>query len=88
MSKIKRYFQGVVEQAKMVRWPSRKELLSSVLIVLAVVAVAAIALSLSDALVGELLKLLEKQNPVDSGTSSEAGEHVHQAIRMLINLYF
>ena len=70
MSKIKRYFQGVVEQAKMVRWPSRKDLLSSVLIVLAVVAVAAIALSISDAIVGELLKLLETQNPTDSGTSS------------------
>ena len=64
MSKIKRYFQGVIEQAKMGRWPSRKDLLSAVLIVLAVVAVAAIALSISDALVGELLKLLEKQNPV------------------------
>lgn len=86
MSKIKRYFQGVVEQAKMVRWPSRKDLLSSVLIVLAVVAVAAIALSISDALVGELLKLLEKQNPVDSGTSGDG--HAHEAIRMLINLYF
>ena len=86
MSKIKRYFQGVIEQAKMVRWPSRKDLLSSVLIVLAVVAVAAIALSISDALVGELLKLLEKQNPVDPGTSSEA--HAHEAIRMLTNLYF
>ena len=37
MSKIKRYFKGVVEQAKMVRWPSKKELFSSVLIVLGVV---------------------------------------------------
>ena len=87
MSKIKRYFQGVVEQAKMVRWPSRKDLLNSVLIVLAVVLVAAIALSISDALVGELLKLLENQNPVDSSGTSEH-EHVHEAIRMLINLYF
>lgn len=88
MSKIKRYFQGVVEQAKMVRWPSRKDLLSSVLIVLAVVAVAAIALSISDALVGELLKLLEKQNPVDSGASGDGHNHANEAIRMLINLYF
>lgn len=88
MSKIKRYFQGVIEQAKMVRWPSRKELLNAVLIVLAVVSVAAIALSLSDALVGELLKLLEKQNPVDSGSSSEVHDHVHEAIRLLSNLYF
>ena len=85
MSKIKRYFQGVVEQAKMVRWPSRKDLLSSVLIVLAVVAVAAIALSRSDALVGELLKLLENQN---GAPSSESSEHVHAAIRLLGNLFF
>ena len=83
--KIKRYFKGVVEQAKMVRWPTRKDLLSSVAIVLGVVIVAALALSLSDALVGELLKLLEKQN----GTpSSESSEHVHLAIRLLGNLFF
>ena len=89
MSKIKRYFQGVVEQAKMVRWPSRKDLLNSVLIVLAVVIVAAIALSISDAIVGELLKLLETQNPpADSATSSAAHEHVHMAIRLISNLLF
>lgn len=80
MNKIKRYFQGVVEQAKMVRWPSRKDLLSSVLIVLAVVCVAAIALSISDAIVGELLKLLEKQNPTDSSQTSAA-------IRLILNLF-
>ena len=80
MSKIKRYFEGVVEQAKMVRWPTRKDLIGSVLIVLAVVGVAAIALSISDGLVGELLKLLEKQNTVDS--SSATG-----AIRLISNLF-
>jgi preprotein translocase SecE subunit len=84
MYKIKRYFQGVWKQAKMVRWPSRKDLLGSVIIVLAVVVVAAIALSLSDALVGELLKMLEKQNGTPS--SSEA-EHVHAAIKLFSDLY-
>ena len=83
MYKIKRYFQGVIEQAKMVRWPSKKDLLSSVLIVLAVVAVAAIALSISDAIVGELLKLLEKQNPTDSATSEVAA-----AVGLISNLLF
>ena len=83
MSKIKRYFQGVVEQAKMVRWPSRKDLLSSVLIVLAVVAVAAIALAISDGLVAELLKLLEKQNAGDASSS----EQVTGAIRLISNLF-
>ena len=79
MSKIKRYFEGVVEQAKIVRWPSKKDLLSSVLIVLAVVTVAAVALLLSDGLVGELLKLLEKQNPSSEGSAA--------AIRMISNLF-
>ena len=79
MSKIRRYFEGVVEQAKMVRWPSRKDLVSSVLIVLAVVSVAAVALVLSDGLVGELLKLLEKQNPSSEGTTA--------AIRLISNLF-
>ena len=69
MSKIKRYFEGVVEQAKMVRWPSRKDLVGSVLIVLAVV--------------GELLKLLEKQNAGDASSS----EQVTGAIRLISNLF-
>jgi preprotein translocase SecE subunit len=83
MSKIKRYFQGVVEQAKMVRWPSRKDLIGSVLIVLAVVGVAAIALAISDGLVAELLKLLEKQNAGDASSS----EQVTGAIRLISNLF-
>lgn len=83
MSKIKRYFEGVVEQAKMVRWPSRKDLVGSVLIVLAVVGVAAIALAISDGLVAELLKLLEKQNAGDASSS----EQVTGAIRLISNLF-
>lgn len=83
MSKIKRYFQGVVEQAKMVRWPSRKDLIGSVLIVLAVVGVAALALAISDGLVAELLKLLEKQNTGDASSS----ESVAGAIRLISNLF-
>ena len=86
MSKIKRYFQGVVEQAKMVRWPSRKDLISSVLIVLAVVGVAAIALSISDALVGELLKLLESQNPLPESTG-ENPDLINTVIKSVGNLF-
>ena len=83
MSKIKRYFEGVVEQAKMVRWQTRKDLVGSVLIVLAVVGVAAIALAISDGLVAELLKLLEKQNAGDASSS----EQVTGAIRLISNLF-
>lgn len=80
MSKIKKYFQGVIEQAKMVRWPSRKELISSVIIVISVVAVAAIALAISDGIVGELLKLLETQKPVDSETATAVVETISNLI--------
>lgn len=80
MSKIKKYFQGVIEQAKMVRWPSRKELLSSVIIVISVVAVAAIALAISDGIVGELLKLLDTQKPVDSETATAVVETISNLI--------
>ena len=61
MNKIKRYFRGVWEQAKMVRWPKRKDLFQSVGIVLMVVAVAAIALTISDGIISQLLQTLDKQ---------------------------
>ncbi len=71
MSKIKRYFRGVVEQGKMVRWPKRKELLQAVGIVFGVVLVAAISLVISDWIVSGLLKSLESQFASSSASSSE-----------------
>lgn len=67
-SSIKRYFKGVIEQGKMVRWPKKKELFHAVGIVIGVVFVAAIALVISDWIISGLLKGLEGQ----FGTSSEA----------------
>lgn len=71
MNKIKRYFKGVVEQAHMVRWPTKKELFKAVGVVLTVVIISAIALSLSDLLISNLLKMLENQRPSSSSSEEE-----------------
>lgn len=80
MNKIKRYFRGVIEQAKMVRWPKRKDLLRAVGIVLIVVAVAAIALIISDGIVGGLLQSLDKQF---ASSSSETSANVGSVLPMI-----
>lgn len=74
MYKIKRYFQGVWKQAKMVRWPKRKELAQAVSVVLVVVAFAAICMLVSDLIISNILKDLDKSFPTDTDTetSSEA----------------
>lgn len=81
MNKIKRYFKGVVEQAHMVRWPTKKELFKAVGVVLTVVIIAAIALSLSDLLISNLLRMLENQRP-----SSSSSEETVEALKNIITL--
>lgn len=61
MYKIKRFFKGVFEQAKKVRWPTKKQLLSNFVVVLIVVAIAALALSFDDFIIAQLLGELENQ---------------------------
>jgi preprotein translocase SecE subunit len=80
MNKVSRYFRGVVEQGKMVRWPKRKELFQAVGIVIGVVLVAAIALVISDWIISGLLKALEGQ----AGTSASSAA----AIKMILPRFF
>lgn len=82
MYKIKRYFQGVWKQAKKVRWPKKKDLLSAVSVVLVVVSFAAVCMLINDALISELLKNLDKSFP--SGTDTETSV---AAFRMISNLF-
>jgi len=72
MGKIKRYFQGVWKQAKMVKWPTRKELFTAVGIVLVVVTICAVALTISDGIVSKLLQTLDGQFAKASETSEAA----------------
>ncbi len=79
MYKIKRYFQGVLKQAKMVRWPSRKDLLVSVSVVLVIVAFSALMLALDDFIVSQLLQELDRNFASSDSTTSEA-------VAMLFNI--
>ncbi len=72
MYRIKRYFQGVIKQAKMVRWPTRKDMLISVAVVLVIVAFSALMLALDDFIVSQLLGELDRNFASDS--TSEAVE--------------
>ena len=73
MYKIKRYFQGVIKQAKMVRWPTRKDMLSAFAVVMVIIAISAIALTIDDYIIAQFLNALEGQfGETSSATSSAA----------------
>ena len=48
MYKIKKYFQGVIKQGKMVRWPTGKELMGYFAVVMCVIIFSAVACSIDD----------------------------------------
>ncbi len=70
MYKIRRYFQGVWKQGKMVRWPKRKELATAVATVLCVVIFVAICLVVDDLIISKLLQDLDGAFP--KGTSADS----------------
>ena len=78
MNKISKYFRGVAEEAKRVRWPDQKTLWKSVAIVLVIATVAALAIVLSDYLTVLIMRSFEIAMPT-SGTSNSS------AAAMLIN---
>lgn len=78
MYKIKRYFQGVWKQAKMVRWPNKKDLGSAVCVVLIVISFAAICLLVSDLLISHLITSLDTAFP--NGTEETTSEAVMTVI--------
>ena len=82
MYKIKRYFQGVWKQAKMVRWPKRKDLTQAVTVVLVVVGFAAICMVLSDLVISKLLQGLDDAFPTTQGS-----EGTSAAIKIIKNLF-
>ena len=73
MYKIKRYFEGVFKQAKKVRWPSKKEMIGYVSIVLVFVVISALALFADDFIIARILNALEKAlKPAETTTTEEA----------------
>lgn len=77
MKKINKYFRGVGEEARRIRWPSRKDLFQSVAKVLAIGIVSALAIVLSDYLIMQIIHAVEEAYPsATSGDASSTGEAV------------
>ncbi len=88
MHKISKYFRGVGEEARRIRWPDKRTLGLSVAKVLAIAIVAALVMLLSDYLVGEILKAVGEAFPETSAATSTSGADTSasaaEAIRSLL----
>ncbi len=71
MYKIKKYFQGVIKQGKMVRWPTGKELMGYFAVVVSVVVFSAVACSIDDYIIAQILGVLDR-NLISSSSSSSS----------------
>lgn len=60
MSKITKYFGGVVKEGKKVRWPKSDVFWPAIGVVLCITAFAALALFLDDMLVAKIIAILEE----------------------------
>ncbi len=73
MKKISRYFKGVGEEVRRIRWPSRHLLWTSVLVVCCVTILFALSLLFCDFIAAEILKAFESAfNNGDGKTSTTA----------------
>ena len=74
MNKCKRYFRGVNEEAKRIRWPNAKQLWKSVVVVLVIAIVTAGRIALFDWAAREIRKAFAGIYPKDSTSTSTSGE--------------
>ncbi|MEI3535945.1 MAG: preprotein translocase subunit SecE [Bacilli bacterium] len=74
MYKIKKYFQGVIKQGKMVRWPTGKELMGYFAVVMCVIIFSAVACSIDDYIIAQILGALDRNLVTSSSSSSTSAE--------------
>lgn len=92
MHKISKYFRGVGEEARRIRWPDRKLLWQSVAKVLVIALVAALVIALSDYLIIQIIQAVEEAYPQGSDTSADssstaaAAEAIRHGIRYVKNV--
>ena len=84
MHKISKYFRGVNEEARRIRWPDRKTLWKAVAIVLVISIVAALAIYLSDYLTMQIMKAFETVWP-DKSSSGDSANSSSGVVAALIN---
>ncbi|MBQ8141852.1 MAG: preprotein translocase subunit SecE [Bacilli bacterium] len=70
MNKIGKYFRGVAEEAKRVRWPDSKLLWKSVAIVLTITIVTALSITLFDWMAIQINRAFDIAFPKDSSSAS------------------
>lgn len=79
MNKVARYFRGVNEEARRIRWPSGQQLFRYVLIVLTITILVALFLYLFDFLAIQINRAFEGAFPKkedDSKTTEEAASMI------------
>ena len=74
MFRIKKYFQGVIKQGKMVRWPTGKELMGYFAVVMCVIIFSAVACSIDDYIIAQILGALDRNLVTSSSSSSTSAE--------------
>lgn len=82
MNKISRYFRGVNEEARRIRWPSAQQLLKYVIIVLVITITVALFLYLFDFLAMQINRAFENAFPKKE-EEKETEEVVSALIRFI-----
>lgn len=80
MGKLNRYFRGVSEEARRIRWPNARTLFKSVAIVLVIAIVAGASMMLFDWISSEIQRAFQIAFPKSDSTDSTTLE---AGIRML-----
>lgn len=73
MNKFTRYFKGVGEEARRIRWPDQKTLWKAVGIVLLITVFASLFIALCDYLTIQIMKAFETAFPKSSSSSATSG---------------
>lgn len=88
MKKISKYFRGVAEEARRVRWPDQKTLWKAVAIVLSIALITALFVTACDYLVMYINRGISdamKQNSTDSSSSSASASAAFRFIRTFLH---
>ncbi len=80
MRKLTKYFRGVGEEARRIRWPNSKVLWKSVGIVMVISIVAALSIVLSDWLAAQIMKAFEEAFPKNTESATDTANAAFRLI--------
>ncbi|MFA6829245.1 MAG: preprotein translocase subunit SecE [Bacilli bacterium] len=83
MKKISRYFRGVGEEARRVRWPDQKTLWKYVAIVLVIAVGFALFIYACDALTIQIMKAFNSAFGTDSASTSDSAATAQMAMNFI-----